>query len=195
MRSIKIDYYNHNPHLFDYPMESMLSLSGRTACILNDDKSFDSCIRHLEEKGIKLMNYSSMEGVPDEICPEIAIIFPPKEVIGADADSRKEYYRIMFHYIKFAQLMVKNMSKHPEVFHHLIFVFPSGADCLSCKLRDMAYYALTGLTAGLGKMYAPLSIVVNGLIIGGDQEDQLSIWMEYLISNNSNNLIGQNIKF
>lgn len=195
MKSIKVDYYNHNPHLFDYPIESLSSLSGRCAYILNGDAAFDSCILHLKKKGIEVKRYKDIEEISDDVCPEIAIVFPPKNIIGIDADSRGEYYRILYHYIKFAQMMVLKMSEQSSVFHHLIFVYPSGADRYSCKLQNMAYYALTGLTAGLGKIYAPKSTIINGLIIGETTEDsQLIEWIEYLVSNNSNNLIGQNIK-
>lgn len=195
MRSIKIDYYNHHSHLFNYPMESMHSLSGRTSCILNDDANFDSCIESLRNRGVKVISCKTIEDVPDGICPEIAIVFPPKNVAVVDTDSRDEYYRIMYHYVKFAQRMVIIMGQYPDVFHHLIFVLPYGSDQCSCKLRDMAYYALTGLTAGLGKTYAPESIIVQGLILGENtQSTELAFWMEYLVSNNSNNIVGQNIK-
>ena len=73
--------------------------------------------------------------------------------------------------------MVHRMSDQPTTFNHLLFVLPPYADEYSCELDRMAYYAITGLVAGLGKMYAPRSIFVN-----------------YLVSDNSNNIVGQNIK-
>lgn len=195
MRTIKINYYNQNPHLFDYPMENQNCLSDRKAYILNDNTDFEPCIKYLEEKGIKIQNFTSTESISNEVSPEIAIVFPPKNITNVDIDSRDEYYRILFHYIKFAQLMINNMSKQSDIYHHLIFIFPHNADHYSSKLGDMAYYALTGLIGGLGKIYASQLIIVNGLIMGNKiLDNQLTTWIEYLVSNNSNNLVGQNIK-
>lgn len=59
----------------------------------------------------------------------------------------------------------------------------------------MAYYAITGLVAGLGKMYAPRSIFVNSVILNDNLDIFLvSDWIAYLVSDNSNNIVGQNIK-
>lgn len=59
----------------------------------------------LKKKGIEVKHYKDIEEISDDVCPEIAIVFPPKNIIGVDADSKGEYYRILYHYIKFAQMM------------------------------------------------------------------------------------------
>ena len=77
----------------------------------------------------------------------------------------------------------------------IAFVLPPYADEYSCELDRMAYYAITGLVAGLGKMYAPRSIFVNSVILNDDLDIFLvSDWIAYLVSDNSNNIVGQNIK-
>ena len=124
-------------------------------------------------------------------------VFPPKQLTDnvPSGDTQEEYYRIMEHYIHFSQMMVHRMSDQPTTFNHLLFVLPPYADEYSCELDRMAYYAITGLVAGLGKMYAPRSIFVNSVILNDNLDIFLvSDWIAYLVSDNSNNIVGQNIK-
>ena len=92
-------------------------------------------------------------------------------------------------------MMVHRMSDQPTTFNHLLFVLPPYADEYSCELDRMDYYDITGLVSGLGKMYAPRSIFVNSVILNDNLDIFLvSDWIAYLVSDNSNNIVGQNIK-
>ena len=56
----------------------------------------------------------------------------------------------------------------------------------------MAYFALSGLVQGLGKIYASKGLFVNALVLGDNTDKELTTeWITFLISNNSNNIVGQ----
>jgi hypothetical protein len=194
---IKKDSYNEL--LFRYPCVSPVGkyMEGSSVWVLNDNELNNRYLVDAITSGIKTKTLHKMEYIHNEPTPQAAIIFPPscKEQEDPKCYYEEEYYRIMNHYIHFTQMMVHKMSGVGNEFHHLLFVLPPNANQYSAKLRGMAYYALNGLVEGLGKMYAPKGIFVNGLILNNEVDEQLtSEWITFLISNNSNNIVGQNIK-
>ena len=169
MKEISLNVENYNEHLFHYPCINPIGkyLENKIVWVLNDNESNTKYLRSIVEAGAKIENILEIDLLCSVFTPEIAIVFPPKQLTDnvPSGDTQEEYYRIMEHYIHF------------------------------CELDRMAYYAITGLVAGLGKMYAPRSIFVNSVILNDNLDIFLvSDWIAYLVSDNSNNIVGQNIK-
>ena len=199
MKEISLNVENYNELLFHYPCINPIGkyLENKIVWVLNDNESNTKYLRSIVEAGAKIENILEIDLLCSVFTPEIAIVFPPKQLTDnvPSGDTQEEYYRIMEHYIHFSQMMVHRMSDQPTTFNHLLFVLPPYADEYSCELDRMAYYAITGLVAGLGKMYAPRSIFVNSVILNDNLDIFLvSDWIAYLVSDNSNNIVGQNIK-
>lgn len=116
---------------------------------------------------------------------KIAIVMP---------NNGHDYYEVLDYYIHLLQKLVRSMkSKHN--FKHIVVVLPPKSDEYSTDYVRMAHYAVYGLIKGLGKMYAPYSLFVNGIILNGS--DQLKFLKErilYLASDNSCNTVGQVFK-
>ena len=76
-------------------------------------------------------------------------------------------------------------------FHHIVVMLPQESNVPSVKLNMMAYYAIYGLVKGLGELYAPKGIFVNGLMPSKNISSIASEWLSFLLSNNSNNIVGE----
>ena len=120
-----------------------------------------------------------------QVSLQIAVVMP---------NNGHDYYEVLDYYIHTLQKLVLSMkSKHN--FKHLIVVLPPKSDEYSTELPKMAHYSIYGLIKGLGKMYAPYSLLVNGIILNeNDPIKNLQERILYLASDNSCNTVGQIFK-
>ncbi len=106
----------------------------------------------------------------------------------------KDYYEVLDYYVHHLQKLVRSM-KGKHNYKHVIVVLPAGADIYSTELPSLAHYAVSGLIKGLGKLYAPFNLYVNGIILNeSDTQKYLQEYILYLASDNSCNTVGQIIK-
>lgn len=122
--------------------------------------------------------------------PNFAIVLPLEKAEESEAG----YYEIMNHYIKFTQMLVHKMPDNNE-FAHIVYILPQCSNQFSSKLTNMAYYALNGLAKGLGLLYAKKGIIVNAIILSDMANIAMTEnWLNLLLSDNSNNIVGQCIE-
>lgn len=169
-------------NLFKYPCKDPNSkhLEKRTVAVY-DNYSIVKAEWFTELGAEVLMNPSD----DDMLKAKIAVVMP---------NNGKAYYEVLDYYIQILQKLVRSMkSKHN--FKHIIVVLPAKSDEYSTDLSRMAHYAVYGLIKGLGKMYAPFGLTVNGIIL--NEEEPTKFFQErvvYLASDNSCNTIGQIFK-
>lgn len=169
-------------HLFTYPCKDSNSkyLEKQTVAIFDDSSTIQS--EWFIKNGAEvLLNPSN--GVMTKV--KIAVVMPNK---------CKDYYGVLDYYIHLLQKLVNSMKSKHE-FRHLIVVLPAKSDECCTEFARMAHYAIYGLIKGLGKMYAPYGLLVNGLILNEiDITKNLEEWILYLASDNSCNTVGQVFK-
>ena len=193
MKSIHLETQTFLDTLFEYPMVDPNTdyLRGKTIAVITDDiDKWSPCLESIRAKGSTLISASQ-----DDNEKKIygGIIFPP--TINDYANSTDAYYKILEHYIFNAQYLIKRMNNNRESFKHVLIVLPAHSDEYSTELDGMAYYAVYGLVKGLGELYGPNAIFVNGLMLNeSDSFEMASEWASFLISTNANNIIGEIIK-
>ena len=193
MNSIRLETQNIMDTLFEYPMVDPNSnyLDGKNIVVVTDNNDkWNVCLDSLKSKGADLEI-----GIQESCSGSLygGIIFPPS-IDGKESDTDK-YYRILEHYIFNAQKLIKCLGKNNKTFRHVLFVLPAHSDEYSTELDQMAYYAVYGLVKGLGEIYGPKAIFVNGLMLNEKvQNEMASEWASFLISTNANNIIGEIIK-
>ena len=186
-----ISFFNivrYNDNLFEYPCVNPQTdyLSGKYVWVRCEDEP-NEMLKGVEMKGGSIMILKSDEYIHNQPTPYAGIIFPPK----ISEDSKNGYYEILNYYIKFSQMMVHKLCVF-KPFSHLLFILPPNSTECSMRLDRMAYFALSGLVQGLGKIYAPKGLFVNALVLGDNTDKELTTeWITFLISNNSNNMVGQ----
>lgn len=169
-------------HLFRYPCKDPNGsyLEKRTVAVY--DSSSIVKAEWFTECGAEVLINPSDE---DMSKAKIAIVMP---------NNGKGYYEVLDYYIQTLQKLVSSMKlKHN--FKHIVVVLPARSDEYSTDFTRMAHYAVYGLIKGLGKMYAPFSLIVNGIIL--NEEEPIKYLQErvlYLVSDNSCNTIGQVFK-
>lgn len=171
--------------LFSYPCVDANSkhLSKRITSIYGED-------RIIQNDWIKELGGTIAETEEEKAKAKIAIVCPNKiSKLGEDL-----YYEVLDYYIETLQFLVSNMkSKHN--FKHIVVILPSKSDETSTEFDRMAYYAIYGLVKGLGKTYAQYNLYVNGIILNSlDPNLYLKERIQYLISDNSCNTVGQIFK-
>ena len=133
MKEISLNVENYNEHLFHYPCINPIGkyLENKIVWVLNDNESNTKYLRSIVEAGAKIENILEIDLLCSVFTPEIAIVFPPKQLTDnvPSGDTQEEYYRIMEHYIHFSQMMVHRMSDQPTTFNHLLFVSFSVTGC------------------------------------------------------------------
>lgn len=101
------------------------------------------------------------------------------------------YYQILDYYIQNLQVFVHKM-KGLEGYNHIVVILPPHSEESSIELDRMAYYAVYGLVKGLGELYAPHGLFINGIVLNDDpNEKYITEWVTYLSSDNSCNTVGQ----
>jgi hypothetical protein len=126
---------------------------------------------------------------PDEHT-DILIVNTPF-IIGDNIPQTEEiYFDILFHYIKPTQKAIPDMLKKNR--GQVVFVLPPHALIPSVEYAQMAAFAMAGSVKGLAQMFAPKGVVVNGIVLG-EQEDYETIadWIVFLAGNNARNIIGE----
>lgn len=169
-------------HLFIYPCKDSNTkhLEKRTVAIYGNDLIIKQ--EWFTEYGAEVMVNPSDEELTKA---KIAVLMP---------NSGQSYYEVLDYYVQHLQKLVKSM-KNKHNFKHIIVVLPAQSDEYSIELPRMAHYAIYGLIKGLGKMYAPNSLFVNGIILNQDDSRKfLQDRVLYLASDNSCNTVGQIFK-
>lgn len=193
MKSIHLETQTILDTLFEYPMVDPNTdyLSGKTIAVITDDNDkWSPCLESIITKGANLI-FSTEEGYDSTLYG--GIIFPP--TISDKSNPTDAYYKILEHYIFNAQSLIKSMKRDKKSFKHILFVLPAHSDEYSTELDKMAYYAVYGLVKGLGEIYGPQAVFVNGLMLDETVNNELvSEWASFLISTNANNIIGEIIK-
>ena len=110
-------------------------------------------------------------------------------------DTEDSYFDILNYYIEHLQLLI-HKQKGIAGFKHILVVLPAESDKCSTKLNKMAFYSIYGLIKGLGEMYAQYGLYINGLMLPTESvvENQTNMWIRFLATDNSNNIVGQVIK-
>lgn len=182
MRSLFFKKESCSDHLFRYPCKDPNSrhLEKRTVAVY-DSSSIVKAEWFIECGAEVLINPSD----DDMSKAKIAVVMP---------NNAKGYYEVLDYYIQTLQKLVNSMKlKHN--FKHIIVVLPAKSDEYSTDLSQMAHYAVYGLIKGLGKIYAPFSLIVNGIILNEEENVKfLQDRVVYLASDNSCNTIGQVFK-
>lgn len=182
MKSFFIQLDTCSNHLFKYPCKNPNGkhLENRTVVIY--DNEFIVKAGWFREYGADTIVNPNDEEYKQA---KIAVVMP---------NNGHDYYEVLDYYIHTLQKLVLSMkSKHN--FKHLIVVLPPKSDEYSTELPKMAHYSIYGLIKGLGKMYAPYSLFVNGIILNEDDPiKNLQERILYLASDNSCNTVGQIFK-
>jgi hypothetical protein len=105
-------------------------------------------------------------------------------------NSSEKYYEVLFHYIKPVQKVIPIMQR--KGYGNIVFVLPPHATVPSVEYGQIAAFAIAGLTKGLAMKYASTGIVINGMVLG-DNEDYNAIakWIVFLAGGNARNIIGE----
>lgn len=197
MRDFQLKLISSRDILYQYPCINPLSgyLKEKEIWVLNAIPAHEDMLIKIKALGGEVKVYDHYEYIHDTRQPSGGIILPPS--FSREDNTVDAYYGIMDYYIKFSQMMVHKMSglDRNSPFRHLLLVLPFGSSQCSSMLGGMAYYAMTGLVAGLGKMYGNKGLFCAGLELGENTSHELvSEWISYLMSDNSNNTIGELIK-
>lgn len=190
----KTNENSYNPILFDYPCVNPLSsyLKNKSIWVFYDSDINSIYIEKIKEKDGDLYlldkhNYKSAKGSPD-----IAIIFPPD--INYNNDDITSYYAILNYYIERIQIILTKTADNRKMLH-LLIAFPYNSCEFSTKLASMAYYSISGLVKGLAHTYTNKGLHVCGIVLEKDEKRNVySEWINYIISNNANNLVGEIIQ-
>jgi hypothetical protein len=182
---IEINLFNKKiieDFLFEYPLVDPNSeyLKNKEILILGEIE--DDILEEVKLKKANLIRLDSFNG---DTIPYGAILAP----VQGD-DSCEGYYKIIDYYILNLQKIIKVMQREKS-FHHIVVMLPQESNVPSVKLNMMAYYAIYGLVKGLGELYAPKGIFVNGLMPSKNISSIASEWLSFLLSNNSNNIVGE----
>lgn len=168
--------------LFKYPCvdASTLFLSNKKICIFGNNDCIP--IGTLENFGARILFNPDNK---DTSFSNIGIVFPPKTT----KLDEELYFEILDYYVDTLQLLV-HKQKSIEGYKHIVVVLPPNANKYSTKYDMMAYYAIYGLTKGLGKCYGEYGLFINGLIT--NISNPLAIeYIRYLVSDNACNFVGQ----
>lgn len=121
---------------------------------------------------------------------QLGIVLP----IGISEDTEQGYYRVLDYYVETLQLLIHKLAGTDE-YTHIVVLLPPHSDEMDISFLRMAYYAVYGLVMGLGKLNAYKRVFINGIIPSENlAEDTLFRWVKFLLSDNSNNIVGQVIK-
>ena len=183
MRSVYF-FYNDScsDHLFRYPCKDPNSKHLEKRIVAIFDKSSTIRPEWFTKYGADVIVNPS----DDELKKVKIVVVMPNNATG--------YYDILDYYVHLLQKVVR-LLKTKHNYKHIIVVLPADSDEYSTELSRMAYYAVYGLVKGLGKLYAPYSLFVNGVILNRtNPTNNLEGRITYLASDNSCNTIGQIFK-
>lgn len=184
MKNIKISTDGCADYLFDYPCidSNDKYLKGKKISLFTSGN--DICQSWFIEKGGMVFQNPQDRDVS---FTNIGIVCP--NVVNHDTEN--DYFEILNYYVEKLQLLVHKM-KGLNGFKHLIVVLPSCSNECSTSYTRMAYYAIYGLIKGLGKIYAPYGLFINGIVLNKvDKQLYLKDRVLYLSSDNSCNTVGQ----
>lgn len=171
--------------LFKYPCVDTNTrfLSNKKICVFGNNDCIP--LSSLENIGAcVLLN----PGNKDTSFSNIGIVFPPKTT----KQGEELYFEILDYYVEILQLLV-HKQKSVEGYRHIVVIMPPEANKYSIEYDMMAYYAIYGLTKGLGKRYAEYGLFVNGLITNLSNPMAIE-YIRYLVSDNACNIVGQVIE-
>ena len=173
-----------NDKLFEYPCVDSNGkyLDGRKTLLFNSVGYIDAS--KLEELGAEVY----IDPNNDEMSfPRIGVIAP----VETKETNEKAYYHILDYYIHTLQTIIHKMGAS-KGYNHIVVLLPSGANQCHSDLEGMAYYAVYGLIQGLGAMYAPIGIFINGIVLSETNNVKLTTdWIAFLASDNACNMVGQ----
>lgn len=175
--------------LFEYPCVDSNSafLSGKKVCLFNATDFVN--VEKFIDLGAEVVINPSYEQLIKVRC---AVLSFPR--LNNQDDGRDLYYEILDYYIHNLKHLIYKMQ-NSEGFSHLLVVLPKYSNQYCSTLRGMAYYAIYGLIKGLGKVYAPQGVFVNGILYDEMTEKSLlNEWITYILSDNANNIVGQIIE-
>ena len=187
MKNFRIKVDGCKDSMFDYPCVDANSnyLLGKKISIITSNEIVDPSWF----EGVGAMVLINPEN-KDTSFTNVGIVMPCSVI----SDNEEGYYQVMDYYIQTLQLFVHKQKTLPG-FKHLIVVLPAKSDEYSTSLIRMAYYAVYGLVKGLGKMYGPYGLFVNGIILNeNNPQKNLQDRLLLMASDNSCNIIGQVFK-
>ena len=173
-----------NEKLFEYP------------CVDSNGRFLD-CRKTIAFNTGGYINTSKLEALGAEVYidpqnldmayPRIGIVAP----IEINETNEKAYYQILDYYIHTLQTITHKMGAS-KGYNHIVVLLPPGANQCHSDLEGMAYYAVYGLIQGLGAIYAPKGIFINGIVLSEINNVELTTdWTAYLASDNACNMVGQ----
>lgn len=171
--------------LFKYPCvdTNSLFLSDKTICVFGNNDC--TPISSLENLGARILFNPENK---DTSFSDIGIVFPPKTT----KQGEELYFEILDYFVEILQLLV-HKQKSVGGYKHIVVILPPEANKYSTEYDMMAYYAIYGLTKGLGKRYGEFGLFVNGLITNLSNPKAIE-YIRFLVSDNACNIVGQVIE-
>jgi hypothetical protein len=173
------------PKLFSYPCVDPNTpfLKGKNVMVFQDKSNLlgEQIKRHCTVRGAYISDTLN-ENI------DILVINVPFIKHDDKENDKEKYYEVLFHYIKPAQKAIPFLIGGG----HIVFVLPSYAMIPSVNYDQIAAFAVVGLIKGLAMKYASAGIVINGIVLGDNEDyDAIAEWVVFLASGNAKNIIGE----